>query len=201
MIMKTNAYFKSGTEEVIENDIAKKITYNEENAKLLFSIIKNNKEDLLDGQDEYFREEISIPHNDENNNRDVLNFMLLNCRYHISIKYTTIALLCLIFDITISKGFATFLLPLLGIKYGKEKLDGMERCIAYKLLKEKCGHSLNELTKSCECDFTSYNSNCGNLDNNGKCKIWKKKKICEALKTLTNKNVIEKKENEYELVL
>lgn len=201
MIMKTNAYFKSGTEEVIENDIAKKITYNEENAKLLFSIIKNNKEDLLDGQDEYFREEISIPHNDENNNRDVLNFMLLNCRYHISIKYTTIALLCLIFDIKTANGFASFLFSTFGIPPRLIKLDGMERCIAYKLLKEKSGFSLNELQKLHKCDFTSYNSNCGNLDKKETCKTWKSKKIAEALKTLTNKNVIEKRGDKYELVL
>ena len=203
--MKTSDYLKkSGTAEVIENDIAEKITYNEENAKLLFSIIKNNKDLLLDGQDEYFKEEISFPNNDGNNNRDVMNFMLLDCKYHINIKYTTFALLCLIYNIAMSEDFASFLPHILStmsvIDSKTVRLDGMEKCVAYKLLKEKNGLSLNELEKSCECDFTSYNSDCGNLKNNGTCKTWKKKKIAEALKTLTNKNVIEKKGDKYELV-
>lgn len=198
--METNDYLKkSGTAEVIENDIAEKITYNEENAKLLFSIIKNNK-DLLDGQDEYFREEISIPHNDENNSRDVMNFTFFDYTYHISIRQTTIALVCLIFDIAIADGFASFFFNMFGVPPYLIKLDRMERCVAYKLWKEKRGLSLNELQKLRKCDFTSYNSNCGNLDKNETCKTWKNKKIAEALKTLTNKNVIEKREDKYELV-
>lgn len=200
--MKTNEYFKeTGTANKIENCMIGSVTYNKANADLLFSIIHKNK--MLLSNDECFVEDISDSFEDKNKSSDdtaMLGLMLAHQKYHINIKYTTLALICLIFDIAVSQGFASFLLPILGVDYSLVKLDDMEKCIAYKLKEEKALSS-DELKHSCQCNFVHYNLKCGKLNDDGTCNNWvDSEMIDETLESMINKKVIKLKGDKYVLV-
>lgn len=201
--MEINEYFdKIGTAETIEDCMDENITYNRANADFLFGMIHNNRELLSD--DEFFIELLADLKKDEKNSSDptaILGLMFDHQKYHINIKYTTIALICLLFDIVISKGFASFLFGVLGLDYSIVKLDGMEKCIAYKL-KEKKELSLDELKESCQCTFAYNNSICGKLNNEGTCTIWgKDQSIEKILASMIEKKIIKIKGEKYVLVL
>ena len=138
----------------IENVMKDRITLDMKNAEILFDLINKNKELL--SPDEY----IIYSSNDfsKNNYRDnenaVFGFIFHQQQYHINVKYATLALMCLLFDIAISKGFATFLYGLFGINYSVSKLNDMEKCVTYRLKKEK-GLTLEGLIESRDCVFFS----------------------------------------------
>ena len=201
--MENDEYFdKIGTAETIEDSMDENVTYNKANADFLFGMIYDNRELLSD--DEFFIESLADSRKDEKNNSDstaILGLMFDHQKYHINIKYTTLALICLLFDIVISKGFASFLFGALGLDYSIVKLDGMEKCIAYKL-KEKKGLSLAELKESCQCTFAYNNSKCGKLNDEGACTIWEKDQCIEkALASMIEKKIINIKGGKYVLVL
>ncbi len=198
--MKTNDYFeKTGTEDEIENSMVENIACNKANAALLVSIIHNNEGLLSD--DECFIKKTSYPLEDKSSDTGVFGFMFFHQTYHINIKYTTLALICLIFDITMSQGIASFLLAIFGVDYSLVKLTDMEKCIAYKL-KEARALSLTELKNSCKCSFTYNNSKCGNLNDDGNCNKWSDSEMIDkAVESLISKKVIKLKGNKYELVL
>lgn len=188
--MKVNNYFiNTGTANEIAKSMADNITYNKANADLLFCIIHNNKQLLSDN--EYFIENTTVSLEDISGNVNdaiVLGLMFSNQKYHINIKYATLALLCLIFDVTISRGFATFLLAIFGIDYSLVKLEKMEKCIAYKLKEEKA-LSTEELKSLCQCNFVHYNSRCGKLNNDGTCNKWADDEMIDnTLETLEKKS-------------
>lgn len=197
--MPTNNYFTAtGTENNIERNMVDTITYNKANADLLFNLLNENQDLLSD--DECFTIDKNENNNDAPNNSSLLGFMLDHQKYHINIKFATLALLCLLFDIEFSKGFAAFLFGVFGLNYAVTKLDGIEKCIAYRLRKEKA-LSLDELKQPCRCSFSHYNSKCGNLSDNGTCAEWEKEDLVEeTINSLMDKKVIKQKGDKYVLV-
>lgn len=198
--MKINDCFeKTGTEDEIENSMVENIVCNKANAALLVNIIHNNEALLSDN--EGFIKKTSYPLENRNSDTGVFGFMFFHQTYHINIKYTTLALICLIFDITMSQGLASFLLAIFGVDYSIVKLNDMEKCIAYKL-KESRALSLDELKNSCICNFTHNNSKCGNLNDDGKCNKWSNSEMIDkTLESLLSKKVIKLKGDKYVLVL
>ncbi len=201
--MNVNEFFEEiGTAETIEDRLYESVTYNKVNADLLFSIIHDNRE-LLSG-DEFLIDrfvDINKDGKDKKDSAAILGLMIVHQKYHINVKYTTLALICLLFDIVISKGFASFLFGMFGLDYSIVKLDKMEKCIAYKL-KEKKALSLDELKESCQCTFTYNNSKCGKLNDDGTCTIWGKDQIIDnALESMIEKKIIKIKGEKYVLVL
>lgn len=201
--MGTNGYYNSiGTANQIENNMVGSVTYNKANADLLFSTIFKNKDLLSEG--EYISEITQGSPEEENgktNNTVFLGLMVYHQEYHLNIKYATLALLCLLFDIAISKGFASFLFGLFGMDYSLVKLDDMEKCITFKL-KEKHALSHDELRDSVYCGFVHKNSNCGELNDDGTCRKWGDEKLIDdTIKSLVDKNVVKVKGDKYVLVL
>ena len=201
--MEINEYFdKIGTAETIEDCLDESVTYNRVNADLLFSVMHDNRE-LLSG-DEFLIDMFAALAKDGKDNNDstaILGLMFNHQKYHINVKYTTLALICLLFDIVISKGFAAFLFGMFGLDYSIVKLDEMEKCIAYKL-KEKKALTLDELKESFQCTFLHNNSKCGKLNDDGTCTIWGKDQIIDnALESMIEKKIIKIKGEKYVLVL
>ena len=197
--MSNNRYFtNNGTANDIEINMVDTITDNKVNADLLFNLIDKNQDLLSD--DESFILEKANPNNDDSSSVSLLGFMLVHQKYHINIKFATLALICLLFDIKYSQGFAAFLFGAFGLDYAVVKLDDIEKCIAYRLKKEKA-LSLDELKQPYRCGFTYCNSRCGNLSDDGTCDKWEDGALIEkALASLVQKKVVKQKGDKYALV-
>ena len=197
--MSNNRYFTNdGTVNDIEINMVDTITDNKVNADLLFNFIDKNQ-DLLSENESFFLKKAE-PGNDDSSSVSLLGFMLLHQKYHINIKFATHALICLLFDIKCSQGFAGYLFGAFGLNYAVVKLDDIEKCIAYRLKKEK-SLSLDELKQPYQCSFTYCNSRCGNLNDDGTCNKWENGAYIEkALASLLQKNVVKQKGDKYALV-
>lgn len=193
--MENNDYFKaSGTSDMIKEKMMGNIVINKVNSDFLFNIMQNNNNLLSD--DEYFEKQQSVAY--ETDVR-VLGFLTTEANYHINIKFFTLAFICLLFDITISNGFAAFLFGFFGVDYSLVKLNGMEKCVAFKIKSEK---SINEqqLLDLTQCNFTQYNTACGNQNDDGNCKKWQEVEVKNALNSLLSKKVIQKVGTNYEII-
>lgn len=192
--METGNFFEiNGTLNHAKKELINKIEFNKVNSDILFSIIHNNPNLLSD--DEFFAE---VP-SDKPDNSVTFNFMNNCANYHINIKYFTLALLCLIFDITITKGAALFFLSLYGVDYSIVKLDDLEKCIAYKIKTEK-RLSAKQLASLVQCNFTYHNKNCGKLNRDGSCRMWKEDDIQIAIDSLIAKKVVVLRDGAYEII-
>ncbi len=196
--MDINDYFIGiGTANAIEEKLSNSLTINKANADLLFSELCNHKE-LLSDDENLVKRSISLSNN--NDGEIIYQMMINNNEYFINIKYTTLALVCLLFDITITQGFAAFLFGLLGMDYSLVKLNGMEKCITYKLKEHKL-LSLDDLKQSCQCNFTNFSSKCGNLNKDGQCTKWNEGNLIEeTIESLVNKKVVKLKGDKYVLI-
>lgn len=193
--MPENDFFKfAGTPGNIEKQLIEKVVLNRPQAGILFEAIKQNQNLLSDG--ESFKE----LHNDVSTNIEMLNFLTDDASYFINVKFLTLAFICLIFDITISRGFASFLLDVFGTNYAAIKLNDMEKCVAYKIRAEK-RVGIEQLKALTQCNYTIKNKNCGHYNNDGTCGVWTGKDVQEAVNSLISQKTIYIKDNAYEIVL
>lgn len=192
--MVENDFFNvAGIPGNIEKQLIEKVVLNRPQAGILFETIKQNQALLSDG--ESFKE----LHNDVSTNNETLNFLTDDALYFINVKFLTLAFICLIFDITISQGFASFLLGVFGINYAAIKLNDMEKCVAYKIKTEK-RVGIEQLKALTQCNFTIKNKNCGHYNNDGTCGVWTEKDVQEAVNSLISQKIIHIKDNAYEII-
>lgn len=192
--MKDNDYFEIvGTSNIIKEKMLENIVINKANSDFLFSVIQCSQ-NLL-SEDECFEKLPDL----ESGNAATLGFLTNQANYHINIKFFSLALICLLFDIEISNGFAALLLGLFGVNYSLVKLNDMEKCVAYKIKSEK-GINDIQLSDLTQCNFTQYNSRCGNLNSDGTCNRWQESQVQAALKSLITQKIVKKNGMNYEIV-
>ena len=181
------------TSSNIKKELIENVVLNKPQADILFERIQQNQN--LFSDDEFFTE---LP---LNNSMSVgsLSFLTYSASYFINVKFLTLAFICLIFDITISKGFASFLLGVTGIDYAAIKLNNMEKCVAYKIKTEK-RISFDELIVLIQCNFISQNTKCGHCKNDGTCEIWTKNDVQTAINSLMSKKIIKMTGDMYEII-
>lgn len=181
------------TSSNIKKELIENVVLNKPQADILFERIQQNQN--LFSDDEFFTE---LP---LNNSMSVgsLSFLTYNASYFINVKFLTLAFICLIFDITISNGFASFLLGVTGIDYAAIKLDNMEKCVAYKIKTEK-RISFDELIALIQCNFIIQNTKCGHCKNDGTCEIWTKNDVQTAINSLMSKKIIKMTGDMYEII-
>lgn len=191
--MENNNYFEAvGTLSSIKNKMFADIGINKANSDFLFSIIQSDQ-NLL-SNDECFEKLAS-----EEGNVVALGFLINQANYHINIKFFSLALICLLFDIAISDGFAALLLGLFGVNYSLVKLNDMEKCVAYKIKTEK-GISAQQLTTLVQCNFKQYNIKCGNLNSDGTCREWTESQVRAALESLITNKIVKMNGMNYEII-
>lgn len=83
--------------------------------------------------DEYY----SINHIKDESSADIKHFMVNNSNYYINLKATTVALVCLLLDIKITNGFASFLFAATGLNFALVKLAKIEKCVLIRAKKLK----------------------------------------------------------------
>lgn len=181
------------TSSNIKKELIENVVLNKPQADILFERIQQNQN--LFSDDEFFTE---LPLNNSMNVGS-LSFLTYSASYFINVKFLTLAFICLIFDITISKGFASFLLGVTGIDYAAIKLDNMEKCVAYKIKTEK-RISFDELIVLIQCNFISQNTKCGHCKNDGTCEIWTKNDVQTAINYLMSKKIIKMTGDMYEII-
>lgn len=192
--MEKNDFIKiTDTSDNIKRELIDNVVINKVNADILFSKIQQNQ--ILLSDDECF---IESPCFTAKNDK-ILSFLVNDARYFVNVKFLSLAFICLIFDIKISNGFASFLLGVFGIDYAAIKLDGMEKCVAYKIKTEK-RISAEQLAALNKCNFTNNNTNCGHYKNDGTCGNWAKDDIQRAISSLMSKKIINLKGDAYEIV-
>ncbi|MBP3477754.1 MAG: hypothetical protein J6K48_15785 [Lachnospiraceae bacterium] len=108
-----------------ENTIIRELSnyMNQGGAKLIVQNLSSFMDVL--GDDEAFdiKEEIQ-------KQEDGLGFIVPRTNYYLNVKKTTIAFIGLLFDIQFTKGFASFVLDILGITADKiRKLTDIEKCV------------------------------------------------------------------------
>lgn len=177
----------------IKKELIENVVLNKPQADILFERIQQNQNLFSDG--EFFTE---LPLNNSKS-MGSLSFLTYNASYFINVKFLTLAFICLIFDITISNGFASFLLGVTGIDYAAIKLDNMEKCVAYKIKTEK-RISFDELIVLIQCNFISQNTKCGHCKNDGTCEIWTKNDVQTAIYSLMSKKIIKMTGDMYEII-
>lgn len=193
--MTENNFFNiTGTSGNIKKELIENIVLNKPQADILFERIKQNQD--LFSDNEGFTE---LSGNESNSN-ETLNFLTDDASYFINVKLLTLAFICLIFDITISQGFASFLLGVFGINYAAIKLNDMEKCVAYKIKTEK-RVGIEQLEALTQCNFTIKNKICGHYNNDGTCGVWTEKDVQEAINSLISQKIIHIKDNAYEIIL
>lgn len=186
--MEANSFFTiTGTSSQIKSALVDNVVINKVNSDILFDIIQNNINLLSSSNGEEFEELPAV----DNHNGNCLGLLLNNAEYHINIKFFTLAVICWIFDITITNGLASILLNLHGVDYSQVKLDGLERCVAYKIQTEK-RVSAEQLKSLIQCNFAQRNKKCGKLCDDGTCRIWSGNgnDIQSAIDSLVSKKVI-----------
>lgn len=183
----------SGNSERIKKEFVGKVVPFKLQADILFDRIQRNENLLSD--EERFTSFYSNMSEDTN----VFYYMTPNMSYYINAKYLTLAFLCLIFDIEITNGFASFILNTTGINCSAIKLDNMERCVAYKIKEEK-RISFEQLVPLVQCNFDDYNTECGHYRNDESCCIWTRSSIQNAIDSLMKKRVLKLKGEMYEIV-
>lgn len=192
--MKSNICFCiTGTSNNIKRELLEKVVTNKVNSDILFSLIQHNQNIL--SEDECFKELSSKI----SETTGTLEFLTNNATYYVNVKFLTLAFMCLIFDITITNGFASFLLGLFGIDYAAIKLNDLEKCVAYKIKTEK-RVSAEQLKSLSLCNFTHHNTKCGNYREDGICVVWQEADVQNAINSLIEKKVIKLKEGAYEII-
>lgn len=177
----------------IKKELIENVVLNKQQADILFERIQQNQN--LFSDDECFTR---LPLN-ESKSIESLNFLTDDASYFINVKFLTLAFICLIFDITISNGFASFLLGVTGIDYAAIKLDNMEKCVAYKIKTEK-RINFDELIALIQCNFISQNTKCGHYKNDGTCGIWTENDVQTAIYSLMSKKIIKMTGDMYEII-
>lgn len=182
-----------GSLEEIKKIIFPAIVDSRANSDVLFSIIK--KYPNLLSEDETFEEicQVAGP------GYGYVGFLTLNAKYHINVKYTTLAFLCLLFDIQFSEGLASFLYNFFGFNYSVVKLEDFEKCIAFKIHSEK-KISAEALTDLVQCQYKYYREKCGMCSEDGECRRWDSSNIQKVLDILLRKKVINYNQGYYESV-
>ena len=194
--MEINSFFTiTGTSNQIKSALVDNVVINKVNSDILFDIIQNNINLLSLSNGEEF-EELSVVDNHDGN---YLGLLLNNTEYHINIKFITLAIICWIFDITITKGLASILLNVYGVDYSQVKLEGLEKCVAYKIQTEKKVRA-EQLKSLIQCNFTLQNKKCGKHCKDGTCKDWNDNDIQNAINSLISKKVIKLKGDYYGII-
>lgn len=196
MNKKINEILNSeGTESDIKYDLSKYLNINVHDSEHLFDLIFKNQ--ALLSNDEFLLEKYAGESIDDTDG--ILKFLKKDASYHINIKFFTLALLCLIFDIKISKGFARFLLSFLGVNYSRTKLENFEKCVAYKIKGEKL--SFEQLKPLIACNYAPlFNKNCPYFAEHEICQKWNENDIKETINSLLSKKIIKEKEGHYEII-
>jgi len=184
-----------GTSTSIKNDLSQYANINKANSALLFDVIYKNQNLLSEG--EGFSKVPKGEPSDEGTS--ILNYLTNDASYYINIKSFTIALFCLLFDIAISKGLATFLLELYGVDYSLVKLEDFEKCVAYKIKSEK-RIDFEQLKLLVLCNYTSFNTSCYQLNSDNTCRKWAEENLDKALASLLSKKIIKAKQGYYGII-
>ena len=192
--MEEKNFFEiTGTSDNIKSELLENIVSNKVNSDILFSLLQQNQDVL--SEEECFEKipgKMSMP-------AGTLGFITNNANYYVNVKFLTLAFICLIFDITITNGFASFLLGLFGIDYAAIKLNDLEKCVAYKIKTEK-RVSADQLKSLALCNFTHHSTKCGNYRADGTCGVWQEADVQNAINSLIEKKVIKLKEGAYEII-
>lgn len=192
--MLKNGFVKiSGNSSNIKEELNKNVVLNRPQADILFERIQENKNLLSDG--ECFT---TLPFNTSKNN-GYYNFITYDASYFINVKYLTLALLCLLFDIKMSNGFASLILNMIGINCEVIELDDTEKCVAYKIKTEK-RISFEQLVPLIQCNFIGKNDKCGHYRRDCTCEIWTKDTIQTSIDSLESKKIIKKNGDMYEII-
>lgn len=183
----------SGNSERIKKEFIGRVVASPFQADILFDRMQQNENLLSD--EECFTSFYSNMSEDTN----VFYYMTPKVSYYINAKYLTLAFLCLIFDIEITNGFASFILNTTGINYFAIKLNNMERCVAYKIKEEK-RISFEQLVPLIQCNIDDYKTKCGHYRNDESCSIWTPARIQNAIDSLMKKRVLKFSGEMYEIV-
>lgn len=194
LFMTENNFFNfTGTSGNIKKELIKNVVFNKPQADILFERIKQNQ-DLFSDNESFTELSVNVLKSSE-----TLNFLADDASYFINVKFLTLAFICLIFDIAISNGFASFLLTVFGIDFAAIKLNNMEKCVAYKIKTEK-RIGVEQLKALNQCNFTTNSKNCRYYNNDGTCGNWTDDDIQEAINSLITKKIIQTKEKAYEII-
>lgn len=185
-----------GSEADLKNNLSQHINIDTTCSNNMFNFIDENA--CLFSGDEWFVLKLDKGQNSKEKTR-VKQFLPENASYHINAKKFTMALICLLIDIQITSGFATFLLGLYGIDYSVTKLESFEKCIAYKIKKER-RLNFEQLKQLNLCDSTHFNKHCFNRTNDKTCQTWNDRKIRDTLNSLLTKKIIVEKDSFYEII-
>jgi len=183
----------SGNSERIKKEFIGRVVPSPFQADILFDRMQQNENLLSD------EECFTSLHSNMSDDTNIFYFMTPSVSYYINAKFLTLAFLCLIFDIEITKGFASFILNATGIDYSVIKLDNMERCVAYKIKEEK-RIGFEQLVPLVQCNFDDYNTKCGHYRNDETCSIWTHSNIQNAIDSLIRKRVLKLNGEMYEIV-
>lgn len=192
--MTKNDFFNiTGTSGNIKKELIKNVVLNKPQADIIFEVIKQNQ-DLFSDNESFT--ELS---NNASKSNETLNLLTDDASYFVNVKFLTLAFICLIFDVAISNGFASFLLAVFGVDFAATKLNNMEKCVAYKIKTEK-RIGVEQLKALNQCNFTINNKNCRYYNNDGTCGNWTEDDVQEAISSLITKKIIQTKGNAYEII-
>lgn len=183
----------SGNSERIKKEFIGRVVPSPFQADILFDRMQQNENLLSD------EECFTSFHSNMSDDTNVFYFMTPSVSYYINAKFLTLAFLCLIFDIEITRGFASFILNATGINFSAIKLNNMERCVAYKIKEEK-RIGFEQLVPLVQCNFDEYNTKCGHYRNDESCSIWTPCNIQNAIDSLMEKGVLKLNGEMYEVV-
>lgn len=183
----------SGNSERIKKEFIGRVVPSPFQADILFDRMQQNENLLSD------EECFTSFHSNMSDDTNVFYFMTPSVSYYINAKFLTLAFLCLIFDIEITRGFASFILNATGINFSAIKLNNMERCVAYKIKEEK-RIGFEQLVPLVQCNFDDYNTKCGHYGNDETCSIWTHSNIQNAIDSLIRKRVLKLNGEMYEIV-
>jgi hypothetical protein len=137
-------------EKSLQDEFLKYIDNKSDIAKLI-DFLDDNTRDI--NKDEQFMKNMQFPSTPPG----MMSFLVPTTKYYLNIKLTSIALFALLFDLTLTKGFASLFTRLFG-KTGQSivKLLDHEKCIVLESYRNKL-HQLNK-------NAFSVNQECFNND-------------------------------------
>lgn len=169
----------------------------------LYNIDISCAEDIFNFLDEnagllYGEEGFSIKF-DKGSDKKMKQFLSKNASYHVNVKHFTLALVCMLLDRVIPAGLASLLLGFSGNDYSVTKLEGFEKCVAYKIREEK-RMNFEQIKQLNLCAGAGINYRCFNRENDKTCQVWNDKKIQDTLSSLISKKIIKERNQFYEII-
>jgi len=111
----------NGNEDFLISSLGKYMSAT--NAELFLANLHKYK-NLFEPDEYYSKKQIY-----KESSQKIMGLIISKTNYYISLKATTISLVCLLLDIKITNGFASFLLAATGLNYVLVRLTQIEKCV------------------------------------------------------------------------